>query len=286
MTDIAGRVAFITGAAGGLGLSMAKAFAARGAKVMLTDRDEAGLSAAAETIKAQGGEVATAICDVTDVEAVRAAAEATLAAFGKVHLVVNNAGVATGGVPGETPIEDWRWIIDINLMGVVHGVEVFTPILKRQGEGGHFINTASMAGHFAAPGMGPYNATKFAVVGYSESLKGSLAEFDIGVSILCPAWVRTKIHTTALGRPSAADAEPGSEEKSDVFQGMASVINSGLDADTVGEWTADCVEANRLYILTHPEFAFALDNRHAEIKADYEAAAKDGRLSVSAPKAD
>ncbi|MEM6535103.1 MAG: SDR family NAD(P)-dependent oxidoreductase [Pseudomonadota bacterium] len=280
MTDISGRVAFITGAASGLGLSMATAFAARGAKLMLTDRDEAGLAAAAALIKAQGGEVATAICDVTDIEAVRAAAEATLAAFGKVHIVVNNAGVATGGAPGDTPIEDWRWIIDINLMGVVHGVEVFTPILKRQGEGGHFVNTASLAGHGAAPGMGPYTATKFAVVGYSEGLKLDLAEEGIGVSILCPAWVRTKIHTTALGRPSAAEVSQSDAEENAAYQGMAAVINSGIDADTVGEWTADCVEADRLYIFTHPEFMAAIDHRYAAIKADYEAAAADGRLSA------
>ncbi|MEM9939026.1 MAG: SDR family NAD(P)-dependent oxidoreductase [Pseudomonadota bacterium] len=278
MTDISGRVAFITGAASGLGLAMAKSFAARGAKVMLSDRDATKLATAEAELKASGADVASIICDVTDVEAVKAAAQATVERFGKVHLVANNAGVGLGGKPGEIAIEDWRWVVDINLMGVVHGVEVFTPILQAQGEGGHFINTASMAGHSIPPGMGPYVATKFAVVGYSEALQMELAESGIGVSILSPAWVKTNIHNTGFDRPSGG---PTLEEaKSDPgYQQMAAVIEGGLDPDAVANWVSDCVEANRLHIFTHVDFSPVIDHRFAQIKADYKAIADDGRFS-------
>ena len=277
MSDISGRVAFVTGGASGLGLAMAKAFAKRGAKVMLADLNAEGMAKAEAELKATGADVASVVCDVADLDAVKAAADATISRFGKVHLVVNNAGVALGGQPGEIPVQDWRWIVDINLMGVVHGVEVFTPLIRSHGEGGHFVNTASMAGHFSAPGMAPYNATKFAVVGYSEALKGELAPHDIGVSVLCPAWVRTNIHNTGFDRPSGGATLE--EAKNDPqYQAMSDVIEAGLEPDLVGGWVADCVEAGRLYIFTHPDFSTAIDARYAAIKADYDAAAADGRF--------
>lgn len=278
MTDIAGRVAFITGGAGGLGLGMARALANKGAKIMLADRDEAGLVAAKEALSNTNAVVETVICDVTDAAQVKAAADATIAAFGKVHIVINNAGVAIGGQPGEIPLEDWQWIVDVNLMGVVYGVEVFTPLIKAHGEGGHFINTASMAGHFANGGMGPYNATKYAVVGYSEGMKAELEPHNIGVSVLCPGWVKTNIHNTGFDKPSGGMTKE--EAQSDPqYQGMAAVIGGGLSPDLVGEWVADCVEANRLYIFTHPTFKPAIDMKYAQISADYDAATNDGRFS-------
>lgn len=277
MTDIAGKVAFITGGAGGLGLAMARAFAAKGAKVMLADRDAEGLSKAATSLAADGMDVGTVTCDVTDVEALKAAAAATIERFGKVHIVVNNAGVAVGGQPGEIPLEDWRWIVDINLMGVAYGVEIFTPLIERHGEGGHIINTASMAGHVAMPGMGPYHATKYAVVGYSEALNVELGPRGIGVSVLCPAWVKTNIHNTGFDKPSGGMSREEAQTDPQ-YQQMASVIDGGLDADLVGGWVADCVEAGRLYIFTHPTFAPFIEAKYGQIKADYDAAAKDGRF--------
>ncbi|MDJ0922763.1 MAG: SDR family NAD(P)-dependent oxidoreductase [Henriciella sp.] len=278
MTEISGRVAFITGAASGLGLAMAKAFARRGAKVMLSDRDADGLAKAEADLRASGAEVGSVVCDVTDLEAVKAAAKATLERFGKVHLVVNNAGVAIGGQPGAIPIEDWRWIVDINLMGVVHGVEVFTPILQAQGEGGHIVNTASMAGHAALPGAAPYNATKFAVVGYSETLRNELAGEGIGVSALCPGWVNTNIHKTGFERPSGGPTLEQAQSDP-TYQQMAAVIEGGLDADAVAEWTADCVEANRLYVFTHADFKAGIEQRFDEVLKDYQAIVDDGRFS-------
>jgi len=277
MTNIAGKVAFITGGAGGLGLAMARAFAAKGAKVMLADRDAEGLSKAATSLAADGMDVGTVTCDVTDVEALKAAAAATIEQFGKVHIVVNNAGVAVGGQPGEIPLEDWRWIVDINLMGVAYGVEIFTPLIEQHGEGGHIVNTASMAGHVAMPGMGPYHATKYAVVGYSEALNVELGPRGIGVSVLCPAWVKTNIHNTGFDKPSGGMSREEAQTDPQ-YQQMASVIDGGLDADLVGGWVADCVEAGRLYIFTHPTFAPFIEAKYGQIKADYDAAAQDGRF--------
>ncbi len=278
MSDIQGRVAFVTGGASGLGLSMARSLLKRGASVMLADRDAEGLERAVAALSSETNQVASVVCDVADATEIEKAAQATIDHFGKVHIVVNNAGVGLGGQPGEIPLKDWRWIVDINLMGVVHGVEVFTPLIQSHGEGGHIINTGSMAGHVAPGGMGPYNATKYAVVGYSEGLKAELAPHNIGVSVLCPGWVRTNIHTTGFGRPSGG---PTLEEAKDdpQFQEMDAVIKGGLDPDKVADWVADCVEANRLYIFTHEIMKIGIDMKYAQIQADYDAIIEDGRFN-------
>ena len=278
MSDIQGRVAFVTGGASGLGLSMARSLLNRGASVMLADRDAEGLERAVAALSSETNQVASVVCDVADAKEIEKAAQATIDHFGKVHIVVNNAGVGLGGQPGEIALQDWRWIVDINLMGVVHGVEVFTPLIQSHGEGGHIINTGSMAGHVAPGGMGPYNATKYAVVGYSEGLKTELAPHNIGVSVLCPGWVRTNIHTTGFGRPSGG---PTLEQAKDdpQFQEMDAVIKGGLDPDKVADWVADCVEANRLYIFTHEMMKIGIDMKYAQIQADYDAIIQDGRFN-------
>ena len=264
-----GKVAFITGGAAGIGLSIAKALAARGAKIMLADLHQDKLDEAAAELSGSGADVATVVCDVADEAQMRAAANATIERFGKVHIIANNAGVALGGTSGEIDLKDWRWIVDINLMGVAHGVEIFTPLIQSHGEGGHFINTASMAGHVTSPGMAPYHATKFAVVGYSEAMVEELAPHDIGVSVLCPAWVKTNIHRSAFDKPTGTGSEDDAK-----FKEMSAVIDGGLNSDDVGEWTAKCVEDDRFYIFTHPEFAAFVGGRYARIKMDYAAAAE------------
>lgn len=275
MTDIAGKTAFITGGANGIGLAIGKALAGRGANLMLVDLNEEGLAEAKRGFEGANIRVETAVCDVAQEAAVKAAADKAVEAFGKVHIIVNNAGVALGGQPGEIALQDWRWIVDINLMGVVYGVECLLPHIKSHGEGGHIINVASMAGHVAMPGMGPYHATKFAVVGYSEALRAELAGDNIGVSALCPGWVKTSIHTSIANRPSGGvDLE--SEEQAE----MGAIINNGLPAETVGEWVADCVEANRLHIFTHAEMAPAIDGRYQMLKDDYEAAIASPRFKT------
>ncbi|MEX3011275.1 SDR family NAD(P)-dependent oxidoreductase [Hoeflea sp. TYP-13] len=280
MDNFGGKTAFITGGAGGIGLSMARSLARHGANIMLADVDEDQLAAARADLEQMEANVATVACDVAKAEDVEMAAQRTLDCFGKVHIVINNAGVSLGGRTGAVSLEDWRWIVDINLMGVVHGVEIFTPLIRCQGEGGHFVNTASMAGHWAAKNLGPYNATKFAVVGYSETMRQELADDGIGVSVLCPGWVRTNIHKASLKRPSAADYESTSTDALTYSQ-AAAAVESGIDPDIVGDWVVDCIRAERFYIFTHPEMLPAIDARADMIKADYAACAADFRFKYA-----
>ena len=277
MSEIKGRVAFVTGGASGLGLAMARTFLARGARVMLADRDEEGLTRAVADLSYYLIFYSAVCRDAADVEHVIAASQATIEHFGKVHIVANNAGGGKGGQPGEIPLEDWRWIVDINLLGVVYGVEVFTPLIQSQGEGGHFINTASMAGHVAPGGMGPYTATKYAVVGYSEGLKAELMPHKIGVSVLCPGWGNTIIHTTGFGAP-ANDVTAEQAKDDPTFQMMNEVIRGGLAPNAVADWVAECVEADRLYIFTHKTMKVGIDMKYAQIQADYDAIIEDGRF--------
>lgn len=265
MSKIDGTIAFVTGGASGIGLAVAKSLAKRGASIMLADNNAEALARAQVEIEAMNTKVETVLCDVSKETDMRKAANATMDAYGAVNIVVNNAGVAIGGQPGEISLDDWRWIVDINLMGVVYGVEIFTPLIEASG-GGHIINVASMAGHMSAPGMGPYNATKFAVVGYSESLALELAGRQIGVSVLCPGWVRTNIHRSSAGRPSRGDVVAD-----DDLGEIASVIDNGLDPADVAEWTADCIEANRFYVFTHGSMKPLIAARHDRVQEDFEA---------------
>ncbi len=278
MTDITGRVAFITGAASGIGYSLAKSFAGRGAKIMLADKNAENLARAEDSLRTTGADVASVVCDVSNFDSVKAAAQATLDRFAKVHIVANNAGVPMGGKPGRIPMEDWRWVLDINVIGVAHGVEVFTPILREQGEGGHFLNTASMAGLMGQAGVAPYVASKFAVVGYSESLRDEVAADNIGVSVLCPGYVKTGIHSAMFDRPSLTSTtdEPA---KNMGYKGMNELIENGLNPDTIADWALDCVAENRFYIFTNPEIRQDYTARSAAILADFDAVISDGRFS-------
>ncbi len=277
MTSISGKTVFITGAAGGIGFEIARSFAARGAGVMMSDIDGEALERALAELKRDHEAVAAIQCDVADHDAVQKAADATIAHFGKVHMVVNNAGVGSGGRTGSIAMRDWQWVVDINLMGVVHGVEIFTPLMEEHGEGGHIINVASMAGHVSMAGMAPYHATKFAVVGYSESLMQEMKERGIGVSVLCPAWVKTQIHLSGNDAPSRVGKAPNPDDP--LAQQMKAVIESGMPAGIVGEWVADCIEADRFYIFTHPDFYDAIAARHKHIASDYQATKEDPRFA-------
>lgn len=270
MKDHSGKTAFITGGARGIGLALARALGQRRMQLMLADVDIARLAAAKAALQAEGFDVDAVVCDVSDAQSMERAAQATLRRFGKVHFLANNAGVSLGGPTGEITFEDWHWIVNTNLMGVVHGVEVFVPILIAQGEGGTILNTASMAGHLAMPGAGPYNATKYAVVGYSETIRQDLAPHGIDVSVLCPGWVRTAINDTAKQRPSLQN---GAEDREETDQGreIAEAIASGLDPDVVAQWTLKQIDKGRFYIFTHPDLQPFVEGRFGEIKADLEA---------------
>ena len=272
-----GKTAFITGGASGIGYAIAENMINAGANVMLADIDEAKLLEAKATLPGRQGQVETVICDVAKAASVQAAADKTIERFGKVHYLMNNAGVALSGPTGEVPLEDWRWIVDINLMGVVYGIEIFTPLIKQHGEGGHIINTASMAGHVAMPLLTPYNATKFAVVGISESLRGELAPAGINVSVLCPGWVKTNIHLTGRERPSGSE-DRAAYEDTDMFKMTAAVIENGLPAAAVAELVSEAIEQNRFYIFTHEDMRAAIDGRFDLLGQDYDACLASDRF--------
>ena len=166
MRELAGKTAFVTGGASGIGLALGRAFAEAGMKVMLADIETDALSAAVNSLHNFGPDVRGVVCDVTDPGSVERAADASYEAFGQVHVVCNNAGVAGGGGIDDIPLDDWRWVLDVNLMGVLHGIRTFLPHIRAHGEGGHIVNTASMAGMVSGLGFGPYSASKFAVVAH------------------------------------------------------------------------------------------------------------------------
>lgn len=268
MTDIKNKTAFVTGAASGIGYALAEGLLKRGAKVMLVDIDEAGLADAHEKLGSEN--TATFVCDVADPDAVKAAAAATIETFGKVHLIVNNAGVSLPGRPGRIAAEDWKWIIDINVLGVAYGCEAFIPHIMGHGEGGHIINTASTAGHLTGVGMAPYFASKFAVVGYSEALSQELAEAGIGVSCLCPTWVKSNIHNTPDKAPVAGQYRD-KFKAGKAYETIKGYIENGMDADVYAELCLKAVEANRLHVFNDPEARPGVEARAKALLTDYDA---------------
>ncbi len=269
MHNLSGKVAFITGGASGIGLAMARAFGAEGMAVMLADIEREALDRAVEDLRSRQIRAEGVVADVGRREALRAAADEAIAKFGKVHLVCNNAGVAAGGVVGAVAERDWNWVVDVNLMGVVHGVEIFTPLMEGHGEGGHFVNTASIAGMLSPPGLEPYSASKFAVVAMSEGWAVQLSGRGIGVSILCPGFVKTRIHESRRNRPDTyghADPDAGGE-------GMSAAVLGGIDVEPVAARAVEGVKADELYIFTHPEFKAPIAARFERILAAFDAAA-------------
>lgn len=284
--DLKGKTAFVTGGASGLGLSMARAFGKEGMKIMLADIDEKALAAAKADLEARQIIASTVVCDVTERASMKGAALKTIADFGKVHVVCNNAGVAVGG-PIETLRErDWDWIIDVNLKGVVYGTETFVPLIKSHGEGGHFVNTASMAGMISPPNMEPYTATKFAVVAMSEGWASQLAPHGIGVSVLCPGFVRTQIHESGRNRQTqyggSGYVDPGVAASRE--EAAANVLN-GIDPDIVGARVVESIKANDLYIFTHREMRAFVEMRFQNILKGFDSADASAALSVL-PKVD
>ncbi len=274
MTDFENKTAFVTGAASGIGLALSQALVAHGAKVMMADIDAENLAEAASKIGAPD-KVETIICNAAEQASVEAAAKATRDRFGSVHFVFNNAGVSLAGRSGNIAIKDWQWIVDINLLGVVYGVEAFLPAMQAHGEGGHIINTASMAGHFATGYMPPYHATKFAVVGYSEALAMELKGSDIGVSVLCPTWVKSKIYDAAVGRPSV-DGKPDESSKTNpVYESTKALVDNGMSAERFAELVLISVAKKRFYVFNDPEARGAIDMRRDLILADYDACLDD-----------
>jgi NAD(P)-dependent dehydrogenase (short-subunit alcohol dehydrogenase family) len=280
MREFRGRTAFVTGGASGIGLSMARAFGRAGMNVVLADIDREAAADAAERLSHEQIKAMPARCDVTERASIETAAEETIAAFGKVHVVCNNAGVAVGGQIGSVRERDWDWIIDVNLKGVVHGTEIFTPLIKAHGEGGHIVNTASMAGMVSPPGMEPYCATKFAVVAMSEGWAQQLAPFNIGVSALCPGFVKTRIHESGRARQDryggTGEVDPG---VGDTREQAAQNVLNGIDPDVVGNRVLEAVQNGELYIFTHPAMRAFVEARFQMILAAFDSASKSPALA-------
>jgi NAD(P)-dependent dehydrogenase (short-subunit alcohol dehydrogenase family) len=205
--DLAGKTAFVTGAASGIGLGIATALAQAGAKVMLCDIEEPALAKAVEGLKQTNADVEGVKADVSLKAELKAAAEAALGRYGKVHILVNNAGVGGGGPYGAWTDRGWEWTLGVNLMGVIWGIEIFGPLIEQHGEGGHIVSTASIAGLISGGGV-QYNVSKYGVVALSEGLRGELAPCGIGVSVLCPGFVRTQIMDFWRNLPERFDRIP------------------------------------------------------------------------------
>lgn len=270
--DLRGRAAVVIGGASGIGRGIALALAERGADVLVADRDAERAEQVAEELAARGVRARAHATDATDPASLEETADAAWRAFGAVHVLSNNAGVVHLRPLLEATALDWQWVIEANLMSIVHGGAIFGRRLVDQAQGGHVVNTASLAGLVAGamPSLGLYTATKHAVVGYSETLLGELAPHGIGVSVLCPGMVRSRLgSTSAAGRPERfggpLPSALGDDEMPD-FPGM-------ISAELCGRLTVRAIEADRFLVATHPETRGVVEARHARYLADFEAGA-------------
>jgi NAD(P)-dependent dehydrogenase (short-subunit alcohol dehydrogenase family) len=249
---------------------MGRAFAEEGMNVMLADVEPDALDSALKELYQYGNHVRGVACDVVDPDSVERAAQAAFSAFGKVHILCNNAGVAAGGGIDAISVESWRWVVDVNLMGVMYGVRSFLPHMRAHGEGGHIVNTASMAGMFSGMGFSPYTATKFAVVAMSEGLAPQLQPLGIGVSVLCPHFVRTRIGESGRNRQQQYGQRPLLDPNSPAAAMVAEIarqIDAGLDPAEVAARVLHAIRNEELYIFTHPNMREFVDQRFAAIQA-------------------
>ena len=269
MKDLAGRVAVITGGASGIGLATARLLAAEGMRIVLADVEAAALERAVAEIAALGAETLGVPTDVGDLAAVRALADRTWERFGTAHVVFNNAGVAIFGPIQDMRHEDWEWVLRVDLWGVIHGVEAFVPRMIAQGEGGHVVNTASFAGLVANQGLGAYCVAKYGVVALSECLYRDVSAHGIGVSVLCPMIVATRITSSERNRPAdlggpAVPPPPTPEEQ-------ASLAGGVLSAAEVAARVVRAIRRGDLYVLTHPESRAFIRRRFERIDRAFDA---------------
>jgi NAD(P)-dependent dehydrogenase (short-subunit alcohol dehydrogenase family) len=274
MDSLPGRVAVVTGAASGIGLALARRFGADGMRVVMADIEAETLEREAAGLAAEGVDVCTAIADTSVESDVEALAELTIARFGGVHLVCNNAGVGSRGLTiADLPRRDFEWVLGVNLWGVIHGVRAFLPHLRAE-DAGHIVNTASVSGLYYHPRMGPYNASKAAVIALSETLKFELdaERANVGVSVLCPSWVRTNISTAVRNLPERLHYELTPEQAAEMAEYKArrrrQLTEEAIDADEVALQVRDAVLVNRFYVITHPESLTNMSDRFDRILND------------------
>ncbi|MEM5292937.1 SDR family oxidoreductase [Burkholderia sp. JPY481] len=274
MFEFAGKVAVITGAGSGFGRAFAHKGAALGMKLVLADVNAGQLAQTVDALREAGAEAIAVPTDVSSAAQVEALAQAALAAFGKVHLLFNNAGVGTGGFLWESSANDWSWVFGVNVMGVAHGVRVFAPLMLAQNEPAHIVNTASVAGLLAPPGMGIYNASKHAVVALTETLYHDLklaqagTDGEVGCSLLCPAFVPTGIAQAERARPDELRnaSRPTRSQIAAARQLQRAVQSGKLSVDDVADIAFEAIAARRFYIITHPGIMATVKLRHEDIE--------------------
>lgn len=266
MLELAGRTAFVTGGANGIGLGLVRALLAQGCKVAIADIREDALAAAVKTLDNQS--VIAVQLDVASRAGFAEAADRAEAALGPVSLVFNNAGINLFQTIDESSYDDWDWVMGVNLHGAINGVMTFAPRMKAQGQGGHIVNTASMASFLCGGAPGIYNTTKFAVRGMSESLRYSLAPDGIGVSVLCPGLVKSHIYASDEVRPSALSAGAKPVDSAAVDR-LEQLHQFGMEPDVIAARTLEAVQENRFHIFPHPEFRDELATVFDEILADF-----------------
>lgn len=277
MDEFEGRVAAVTGAASGIGRAMADRWAELGMRLALADVERVPLEEAADELREAGHEVLAVPTDVSDGDQVDAFAAATLGEYGAVHVVCNNAGVGGGGSMWTLTTADWQWVLGVNLWGVIHGIRAFVPHLVEQGEG-HVVNTASVAGLSSPPMLGPYNASKHAVVTISETLRAELAmlpDTHVGVTVVCPGWVRTRIHESDRNRPESLRNPAGEDAVPDAASALEGLLDQGMDPADLAADIESAVREDRLYVLTGDEWTPLVRQRMEQFVADTEALSPD-----------
>lgn len=267
MQDLEGKTALVTGGAGGIGLALARTLLAEGMQVVITDVDTDALASAEAALQGSNTQLLALELDVTDRAGFAKVAQAVSERFGNLHLLCNNAGVYRGGTLDKVTYEDWDWVMGVNVGGVVNGLQTFVEGMRDHGEGAHIVNTASMAGINASPGLGVYNTSKFAVVGMSEALRQDMAPHNIGVSVLCPGMVQTRILESERTRPEDFDVKDSqalaaAEAQSEA---MHTAMGAAITPEEVAQVVVNGIKANEFYLFPHPEMKSFASARSEEL---------------------
>lgn len=270
MKEFNDRVAVVTGAASGIGLGMCRAFAKRGMKLVVADVDQQALDAVTAEFEHQGIPVVSAICDVSKLEQVEALADTAMQAYGAVHVMCNNAGVGIPTSARNMKLDDWQWILNVDLWGPIYGVKVFLPIIEAQGEG-HINATSSMAGLISSPMMGAYNVAKHGVVALMAAVERELRtkKSPITASVLCPGPINTNISKNSVAnRPNKAKPKADGEKAGKMAANIQASLEQGMQPDEVGELVAASIEEDKFWILTHPRWAKGVQNQLDALRED------------------
>lgn len=282
MQELKDRVAVVTGAASGIGLAMAERFASEGMKVVLADIEEAPLAKAEDDLSSTGANVLAVTMDVAKAGDVESLARKTIDEFGAVHILCNNAGVGpVTGATWELTEADWQWVLGVNLLGVIHGIRTFVPLMLEQDSEGHIVNTASVAGLLSAPWFATYDVAKHGVVTLSESLHRELAAVGskVRVSVLCPAWVRTDLMDGARNRPAELrnDGETIARQAALMDQAVRQLVAGGSDPAMISEAVINAIREERFYILPHAEWKERVQERMEDILQGRNPSTEPGR---------